>query len=125
MKSNFDRSSSRARLTLHPMNKHSVRMIKTHRTLTELRLEQLLQDIDSSMTIDDVKRLIFEFGRDDFRTYLTAVLSTLDSDVDEIEESELQVVQDAWNYFPHRFLDGRCPAELLMELTGEDSSQLP
>jgi hypothetical protein len=29
------------------------------------------------------------------------------------------VIQDAWNYFPHRFLNGRCPAEVMAELSRE------
>ena len=28
-------------------------------------------------------------------------------------DDALPVIQDAWNYFPHRFLHGRCPAEVV------------
>jgi hypothetical protein len=40
------------------------------------------------------------------------MLAALDCDVDDIDERELRIIQDAWNYFPHRFLNGRCPAEV-------------
>ena len=29
----------------------------------------------------------------------------------------MQVIQDAWNYFPHRCLDGKSPAELMFAAT--------
>jgi len=31
-------------------------------------------------------------------------------------DSVLPVIQDAWNYFPHRSLDGLCPAEVMVDV---------
>ena len=84
--------------------------------LTEERLVRILADADSTITVDKVRNLIFEADISDFRVYLTAMLSALGcDDIDSIDESELQVIQDAWNYFPHRTLNGRCPAEIMAE----------
>ncbi len=97
----------------HVMNEHDAHTILTHQMLTEFRLEQLLNDAESVVTIDKVKALVFEADNEDFRTYLAAMLSAIDSDVDDVEQAALQVIQDAWNYFPHRSLNGRCPAEVM------------
>jgi hypothetical protein len=32
------------------------------------------------------------------------------------EDAVAAVIQDAWNYFPHRSLKGRCPAEVMADL---------
>jgi hypothetical protein len=102
------------------MKKHSARTIQTYQMLTELRLDQLLQEAESSLTIEQAKELIFEAEREHFCSYLTAMLSALNSNVDDIEQAELQVIQDAWNYFPHRCFGGRCPEELFAELTEDN-----
>jgi hypothetical protein len=64
--------------------------------LTELRLDQLLRDTESFVMIEKVKELIFEAEREHFQDYLTTMLSALNSNVDDIEQAELQVIQDAW-----------------------------
>jgi IS30 family transposase len=44
------------------------------------------------------------------------MLSAIDrEDIDRIDDEEIQVIQDAWNYFPHRALGGKCPAEIMAE----------
>ena len=30
-------------------------------------------------------------------------------------ETVLYIINDAWNYFPHKVLDGRCPMEILIQ----------
>ena len=90
---------------------------ETHRMLTEDRLTNLLQDAESFVTIDKVKALIFEAEAPDFRTYVPAMLSALNCDnIDDSDDVMVQVIQEAWNYFPHRSLKGRCPAEVFAEL---------
>jgi hypothetical protein len=91
--------------------------IATHRMLAEERIAHLLQDADSFITLDKVKNLIFEAEPADNRSYLIAMLSAVNCDVADIDDASLQVIQDAWNYFPHRFLNSRCPAEIMMEKT--------
>ena len=91
--------------------------IMKHRALTEERLVGLLQGAESSVTLDTVVALIFEGEVPDFRAYVTAMLSALNCDVDDVDDAAVEVIQDAWNYLPHRFLNGRCPAEVMMEET--------
>ena len=84
--------------------------------LTEERLAHVLQDEGSAKTVDDIKKLIFEEEAADFGSYVTALLAALNCyDVQDTDDATLQVIQDAWNYFPHRFLNGRCPAEIMIE----------
>lgn len=87
-----------------------------HRMLTEKRLARALEDAESEITVDKVSKLIFEAENADHGAYLGAMLSALDCDIDSIDDAELQVIQDAWNYFPHRWLNGKCPAEVMAEM---------
>ena len=67
--------------------------------------------------LDTIKKMIFDFASEDFRLYLFAMLKAFRyHDIDDIDQATLQVIQDAWNYFPHRFLNGRCPAEVMAAL---------
>jgi len=93
---------------------HNVRTVQTYRTLTEERIRQLLNDAESAVTLDMVRQLVFEAESDDFQAFVLAMLAALNcDDIDDLDDGAIQVVQDVWNYFPHHFLDGRCPAELL------------
>jgi len=90
--------------------------IDAHRLLTEKRLARLLQDAESPVTIDQVRQVIFEGEGADSRTYLLVMLAEFNCpDLENADDALLQVIQDAWNYFPHRFFGGRCPAEVMLE----------
>jgi len=80
-------------------------------------LKKLLLKYGSSVPFESIRDLIFEATPADNSPYLRATLAALDCDVDDIDERELRIIQDAWNYFPHRFLNGRCPAEVFDTLT--------
>jgi hypothetical protein len=90
--------------------------IKNYRALTEDRVTQLLSKAGGDGTLDKVKCFVFEaWNREEHRTYLSLMLTWLDCDIDDLNDDTLQVIQDAWNYLPHRELDGRCPAEVMAE----------
>jgi hypothetical protein len=92
-------------------------MIEKHRSLTEERLVYLLNVKSSSVTIDQIRTVVFEGASTDFSTYLTTMLAALSyPDIDHVDDRSLQVIQDGWNYLPHRFLNGRCPADMMVEL---------
>ena len=96
-----------------PKENHNIRAIETHRLLTEQRLAYLLQSAEGSVTVDKVKSLIFEAEAKDFNSYVTTMLSALNCfDIGNTDNASLQVIQDAWNHFSHRSLNGRCPLEL-------------
>jgi hypothetical protein len=90
--------------------KHNSRIIETYRMLTEEHLLYLLQDAKSPRTLDDVRKLIFEGEAADFRVYMNAMLAMFNCvDIDDFDEAALEVIQDAWNYFPHRFSTAVAP----------------
>jgi hypothetical protein len=64
-----------------------------------------------------ISNLVFEYQPRSFETYVAQLFSLFDSLPNRIDpDTLLPVVQDAWNYFPHRSLDGQCPAELFLKL---------
>jgi len=96
---------------------HNIRTIATYRILTEERVQHLLDNVDNAASLDTIKTVIYEFASEDFQLYLITMLKAFRyDDIDDVDEATLQVIQDAWNYFPHRFLNGRCPAEVMAAL---------
>jgi hypothetical protein len=96
----------------------TIRSIKTHRLLIEQHLTMLLLGAESSVTFAKVKALIFEADTTDLNTYVAAMCAELRCyDIYDTDGTLLEIIQDAWNYFPHRFLDGRCPVEIMIEKT--------
>jgi hypothetical protein len=90
--------------------------IGTYRGLTEQRLMQLLEEFESDFTLGRVRNLILEADHTSFNAYVIVMLSLFNyDDVADADDAVLQVIQDAWNYLPHRSLNGRCPAEIMMQ----------
>ena len=68
------------------------------------------------MTLDSVRDLIFEAEAAEFKEYVATMLAELKCyNKYDTGDMLLEIVQGAWNYFPHRHLNGRCPAELMVE----------
>jgi hypothetical protein len=93
---------------------HADPAILEHRALTEARLSSLFERAKSTANVDDIKKFILTASNSHFTAYVAFVTTIFDNapsaiDIDEV----IPVAQDAWNYFPHRALDGRCPAELM------------
>jgi hypothetical protein len=100
-----------------PDRNHNARTIETYRMLTEERVQHMLDNVDNAPSLDAIKKTIYDFESGDFKLYLFAMFKVFEyDDIDEVDEAALQVIQDAWNYFPHRFLNGRCPAEVMAAL---------
>jgi len=70
---------------------------------------EMLKETESDFEFKDVKDAIFnEEEQDDF----THVVAMFDRGSDASELSNvLELVTDAWNYFPHKVLGGISPAE--------------
>lgn len=75
----------------------------------EKELLELLKKTESDFGLDDIKEIIYnEDGQDS----LTNVIAMFDNGLDVTElENVLELVNDAWNYFPHKLLDGLSPIE--------------
>ena len=79
----------------------------------EQELEEMLKETGSDFSLDHVRDAIFhEEDNDD----MMKVVAMFDRGGDASELSNvLELVTDAWNYFPHKALGGISPAEKLLE----------
>jgi len=79
----------------------------------EQELVDMLKETESDFTLDHVRDVIFhEEDNDD----MMKVVAMFDRGGDASELSNvLELVTDAWNYFPHEVLGGISPAEKLLE----------
>ncbi len=79
----------------------------------EEELLEMLKETGSDFGLEDIRDIIYnEEGSDD----LTDIISMFDNGENFNElENILEVVNDAWNYFPHKVLNGLSPAEKALE----------
>ena len=99
------------------MEIESKQQILERRKEIEQELMDMLKETESDFTLDHVRDAIFhEEDNDD----MTKVVAMFDRGGDASELSNvLELVTDAWNYFPHEILDGLSPAEKLLEHQNE------
>jgi hypothetical protein len=95
------------------MEVESRQQILERRKEIEQELVDMLKETESDFTLDHVRDAIFhEEGNDD----MMKVMAMFDRGGDASELSNvLELVTDAWNYFPHKVLNGLSPAEKLLE----------
>ena len=85
------------------------------------RLSDLLQKSEVGLPLDTIRNLIFEYNHAHFKTYVAQMLTLFRSARHPADEDAVvAVIQDAWDYFPHRSLNGRCPAEVMANLLNQD-----
>ena|SRR3989338_10145876 len=79
----------------------------------EQELIDLLEKTGSDFGLEDIKEIIYnEEGQDS----LTDVIAMFDNGLGLVElENVLGLVNDAWNYFPHKALGGLSPTEKRLE----------
>ena len=86
----------------------------------------MLEETESEFGLDDIKKIIYN---EDGQDCLTDVVAMFDRGGDILELSNiLELVNDAWNYFPHKVIGGLSPAEKLLEYHqqhGQDNSKRP
>ena len=87
--------------------------ILERKKVIEKELLVMLKETKSDFGLDDFKDIIYnEEGQDD----LTQVISMFDTGQGAAElQNVLELVNDAWNYFPHKVIGGLSPAEKLLE----------
>jgi hypothetical protein len=96
-----------------PTITESTKEIIEYRKEIEQELIELLKETGSGFTLDHIKEIIFnEEGQDD----LTNIIAMFDTGQEAAELSNiLELVSDAWNYFPHKSLGGLSPKEKSLE----------
>lgn len=99
------------------MKTESKQHILERRKEIERELGELIKKIGGGFSLEEVKDRIFnEKDNKDFNN-LVAEFSVAEN-LDELNR-DLQLVSDAWNYFPHKALGGISPAEMLLEHRGQ------
>lgn len=95
------------------MEIESKQQILERRKEIEQELVEMLKETESDFTLDHIRDVIFhEEDNDD----MMKVVAMFDRGGDASELSNvLELVTDAWNYFPHKVLGGLSPAEKLLE----------
>jgi len=95
------------------MEKEAKQQILERRKEIEQELVDMLKEVESEFTLDHVRGAIYdEEDNDD----MMKVVAMFDRGGDASELSNvLELVTDAWNYFPHKVLGGISPAEKLLE----------
>ena len=83
-----------------------------YRMEVEADITDLLEETGSDFTLDDVREVIYnEEETDDMQK----VIDMFDDGNPENLSNAVEVSTDAWNYFPHKLLNGLSPAEILFE----------
>jgi len=95
------------------MEIESKQQILERRKEIERELVDILKETKSDFTLDHIRDVILhEDDNDD----MMKVVAMFDRGGDASELSNvLELVTDAWNYFPHKVLGGISPAEKLLE----------
>lgn len=95
------------------MEIESKEQILERRKEIEQELVEMLKETNSDFSLQNVKDTIFyEEDNDDMQK----VIAMFDRGGDTSELSNiLELVSDAWNYFPHKVLNGLSPAEKFLE----------
>lgn len=82
----------------------------------ESQLTDIIRYYQIDITLEEIKEMIFnEDGQEDFNKLIDIFTGKIGGDVNEIN-AVLQIVNAAWNYFPHKALKGLSPIEKI-ELT--------
>lgn len=89
-------------------NQRTKEIIKRRKEI-EKELREMLNERKSEFDLDYVKQVIYNEQDDDD---LMKIVSIFDRGGDASEiDNILELVNDAWNYFPHKCLAGLCPME--------------
>lgn len=75
----------------------------------EAELSTILKKINGDFTLDEIRDVIYnETEFDD----LSNVIRMFDTGSPYELQNIMEILNDAWNYFPHKTLSGLCPAEV-------------
>ena len=83
------------------------------RTNIEKQLNEIIFSLNLKISFDEIKRMIYN---EQDQSVLHQIINKFNNgqDVDELNKI-LAVVNEAWNYFPHKILNELSPAEKILE----------
>ena len=91
----------------------SKQQILERRKEIEKDLAEMLKETESNFSLQNVKDSIFNEEESDDMQKVIAMFDR-GGDISELNNI-LELVSDAWNYFPHKALKGLSPMERLLE----------
>lgn len=103
------------------METENLKQILQRRKEIERDIVDMLLRAESDFAIDDIKDVIYnEENQDD----LTEAISMFDTGkIFDESENILELINDAWNYFPHKVLGGISPAEKILEYEDKNNKK--
>ncbi len=87
----------------------------------EKELVDMLKETGSDFSLQDIKDVIYHEEDNDDMTKIIAMFDR-GGDISELNDM-LELVSDAWNYFPHKSLRGLSPAEMMLKYEREDKKK--
>lgn len=100
----------------------SKKQIFKKRKEIEDAISKLLKETESKLTSEGIKSAIY--NENDVND-LNKIIFSFDKgqNIDELNKI-IQIINDAWNYFPHKCLDGLSPFEKFIEVQKEQGQEL-
>ena len=95
------------------MQIESKQQILERRKEIEQELVDMLKETESDFTLDHVREAIYNEEDNDDMMKIVAMFDTGQGAAEL--QNLLELVNDAWNYFPHKIIGGISPAEKLLE----------
>ena len=79
----------------------------------EKQLNKIIESFNLSINFEEIKEIIYNEKN---KNTLYEILSKFErgQGVDELNKI-LAIINEVWNYFPHKILDGLSPAEKILE----------
>ncbi len=84
----------------------------------EKEFSRLLKETSSPFSVEHIEDIIYHEKDNDDMMKIIAMFDR-GSDISELENI-LELTNDAWNYFPHKILDGLSPAEKILAYMGKE-----
>jgi len=98
---------------MHMQQAESKQQIIDRRKEIEQELGDMLKETESDFSLQHIKDVIFHEEETDDMMKVVAMFDR-GGDASELDNI-LELVTDAWNYFPHKALNGKSPAEKALE----------
>jgi len=91
----------------------SKQQILQRRREIEQELVDWLQETGSEFGLEDIKEIIYN---EDGQDAMTDIIAMFDTGQGSVElQNIIEIINDAWNYFPHKIIGGLSPAEKILE----------